>query len=175
MIKSIENQFKSSMTDAKLVDIRLYQVNDHYYNLPDKKLCIIDAGIEFIFNLDSFSFAWNQELGAFNFRKNEFIQTYQDDNFRELNHELIKSLGKDKIVEVDFKWIDYEIIIDYTMTTKKESGLVEILLTFESGDSLQIATVGFEFNKDNFPDKFYYDITGQLLLSVNNYIDIKQI
>ncbi len=175
MIKSIENQFKSSMTDAKLVDIRLFQVNDYYYNLPDKKLCIIDAGIEFIFDLDSFSFAWNQELEAFNFRKNEFIQTYQDDNFRELNHELIKSLGKDKIVEVDFKWIDYEIIIDYTMTTKKESGLVEILLTFESGDSLQIATVGFEFNKDNFPDKFYYDITGQLLLSVNNYIDIEQI
>ena len=53
MIKSIENKFRSSMTNAKLVDIRLYQVNDYYYNLPEKKLCIIDAGIEFTFDLNS--------------------------------------------------------------------------------------------------------------------------
>lgn len=170
-----EKQFQSTFKSSDLIEIKLFNVNDNYFGFPKKGLWIIDGGIELKFRNTSFSLAWNQDTDSFSFENKSFDKIYEEDNYTELDVEFIKVLNKKKISNAKLKWVEYDIILDYTMATKKESKLVELKLEFESNEKIQIATIDYELEENSSPKNYSYDINGELLISLNNEIEINNV
>ncbi len=170
-----EKQFQSVIESNDLIEIKLFQVNDDYFGFPEKKLWIIDGGIELKFRNTTFSLAWNPDKASFIFENKKFDEIYNEDNYTELNTDFIKNLNQSKITNAKLKWLDYDIILDYTMATKKEPKLVELKLEFESNESIQIATVFYKIKENSSPENYSYDISGELLIALNNEIEINNV
>ncbi|MCK0110492.1 hypothetical protein MWU58_14430 [Flavobacteriaceae bacterium S0825] len=171
----IEKQFQLNIESSDLIKIKLFQINDDYFGFPKKNFWIIDGGIEIKFRNTTFCLAWNQDKASFSFENKSFDKIYGEDNYTELNADFIKNLNQKKICNANLKWLEYDIILDYTMATKKESKLVEINIEFESSESLQIATVRYEIEENSSPRNYFYDINGELLIALNNKIEINNI
>jgi hypothetical protein len=170
-----EKQFQSTIESTDLIEIKLFNVNDNYFGFPEKGYWIIDGGIELKFSNTTFSLAWNQDTDSFSFENKSFEKVYAEDNYTELDAEFLKILNQKKISNAKLKWVEYDVILDYTMATKKESKLVEIKIEFESNVKIQIATVDYELEENSSPKKYSYDINGELLIALNNEIEIKYV
>ena len=169
--KLIEKQLNAVIKSHPLVDFKLFQVNENYFELPEKNQWIIDGGIELSFPYSVFSIGRNQDVDSFTFEKKKFEDIYSEDNFVELNSGNISRLKKlinIKISEIEYKWIEYDVIVDYTMATEKESRLVELKVKFESNDVIHLATVDYELEENDSPKDFSYDINGEILIALNN-------
>ena len=58
------------------------------------------------------------------------------------------------------------------MKLEKVSKIVEVILYFENNETLQIATINYDYEKDKPLKNYRYDITGELLISLNNIVKI---
>lgn len=169
--------YKSIFLSGKLMDLKIFQINQFYYEEKNQNLFIFE-GIEFKFNKGYFSIGFSSENEYNMFQATSFKELYENENEFEINNEetikLSNLIGKN-IVDVKFKAIDFNEVVDYTMKLEKVSRIVEIILYFEDNQTLQIATVNYDFEKDTVPKNYRYDITGELLISLNNIQKIKQI
>jgi len=85
---------------------------------------------------------WSLDYYLFIFENKKFEEIYTENNFIQLNGgniNKLKKMIKNTIVEAKYKWIDYDVILDYTMATKKESRLVELIIKFNSNDIVEIS------------------------------------
>ncbi len=170
-INFIEKQFQSIVKSNDLIEIRLFQVNDNYFGFPKQKRWIIDGGIELKFKNTTFSLAWNPDEASFTFENKRFEEIYNKDNFTELKADFIKSLNQKKVTKAKLKWLEYDVILDYTMSTKKESKLVELIMEFESNERIQIATVFYKIGEKNSIENYSYDISEELLIVLDTEIE----
>lgn len=174
--QSLEKELYQFLTSGKIEEIKLYQVNEYYYDLSKKLHWIIDGGIEFKFPHGFFSVAWSSFNDSFHYEAKPIREIYTADNIFELEEgevQKIKDFTKEKIVDVKFKWQEYDVVLDYTMKTKKEFRLVEVKLEFSYKRVLQISTIDYSLDTNNSPVKYVYWIVGGLLLSLKE-LDIKE-
>ena len=168
------NNFESIFLSSELIDLKIFQVNDFYYHEESENLFIFE-GIEFKFNKGFFSIGFSSEYEYNMFQATPFTELYDNENEEEINIEETKKMsnliGK-KVVDVKFKTLDFNEIIDYTMKLEKTSKIVEVILHFENNETLQIATINYDYEKDKPPKNYRYDITGELLISLNNIVKI---
>ena len=164
--------YKSIFLSGKLMDLKIFQVNQFYYQEKSQNLFIFE-GIEFKFNKGYFSIGFSSEYEYNMFQATSFKELYE--NEFEINSEETKKfsslIGKNA-VDLKFKTADFNEVVDYTMKLEKVSRIVEIILYFEHNETLQIATVNYDYEKDSPPKNYRYDITGELLISLNNIIKI---
>jgi hypothetical protein len=167
-------EFESIFLSGKLMDLKIFQVKDFYYHEESENLFIFE-GIEFKFNKGFFSIGFSSEHEYNMFQATPFTELYDNENEEEINIEETKKLsnliGK-KVVEVKFKTLDFNEVIDYTMKLEKVSKIVEVILHFENNETLQIATINYDYEKDKPPKNYRYDVTGELLISLNNSVKI---
>jgi len=169
--KLIEKQLNSIIKSSPLLDFKLFQVNASHFEFPEKNQWIIDGGIELSFPYTVFCIGWSQDFDSFIFQKKKFKEIYTENNYVELNTGNINGLKKmimNTIEKVEYKWIDYDVVLDYTMVTKKESRLVELKIKFESNDILHFATIDYELDENGSPNDYSYDINGELLIALNS-------
>jgi len=174
--KLIEKHFSSTIKLSPLIDFKIFQVNERYFELPKKNQWIIDGGIELQFPSAVFCLGWSLDYDSFIFKNKKFEEIYTENNFIELNGgniNKLKKMIKNTIVEAKYKWIDYDVILDYTMATKKESRLVELIIKFKSNDIVQFSIVDYHLEENSSPKNFSYDINGELLIALNNNEIIK--
>ncbi len=171
------NDFESIFLSGKLIDLKIFQVNQFYYEEKSQNLFIFE-GIEFKFNKGYFAIGFSSEYEYNMFQATSFKELYENENEFEINSEETKKLssliGKN-VVDVKFKSVDFNEVVDYTMKLEKVSRIVEVILHFENNETLQIATINYDYEKDSPPKNYRYDITGELLISLNNIIKINQI
>ena len=168
------NDFESIFLSSELIDLKIFQVNDFYYHEKSENLFIFE-GIEFKFNKGFFSIGFSSEYEYNLFQATPFTELYDNENEEEINIEETKKMsnliGK-KVVDVKFKTLDFNEVIDYTMKLEKVSKIVEVIIHFENNETLQIATINYNYEKDKPPKNYRYDITGELLISLNNIVKI---
>lgn len=168
------NNFESIFLSSELIDLKIFQVNDFYYHEKSENLFIFE-GIEFKFNKGFFSIGFSSEYEYNLFQATPFTELYDNENEEEINIEETKKMsnliGK-KVVDVKFKTLDFNEVIDYTMKLEKVTKIVEVILHFENNETLQIATINYNYEKDKPPKNYRYDITGELLISLNNIVKI---
>ena len=166
--------FESIFLSSELIDLKIFQVNDFYYHEESENLFIFE-GIEFKFKKGFFSIGFSSEYEYNMFQATPFTELYDNENEEEINIEETKKLsnliGK-KVVDVKFKTLDFNEVIDYTMKLEKVSKIVEVILYFENNETLQIATINYDYEKDKPLKNYRYDITGELLISLNNIVKI---
>jgi hypothetical protein len=165
-----EKEIHRVLTSGTLLEVTLLQVNETYYDFSDQNYWILDCGIELKFPYETFSIGWSSEHDFFQFELKEIKELYTQDNvisLREGEIQTIKGLIGDKVVDSEFVWLEYDVVIDYTMKTQKEAILVEVRLKFESGRSLQISTIDYDLNEEEVPVNYRYYPNEGLLLSLD--------
>lgn len=153
----------------KLISIKFYQINEYEYKISET--ISIFEGIELTLENGFFSIGFNPDQ-EYNFFKpnpiNEF-ELYEDNvGFEIKSNTNYSNLIGNRIVDVKFKQLNFDVILDYTLKKREISEIVEMILFFENGESLQIACINYDF--DNQLKNFNYDLSGQLLISMNNII-----
>lgn len=174
----LEEHLKSIILSGPLRSIHFYQINDSYFYLPREGYCIIDAGIELRFPAGVISAAWSVDLESYVIENKELKTIYSQDNYFEISNTIIDDLKKNiglEVKDVRFKSLEYEYIVDYTMRTEKEKRFVELILEFQNHSTLQIAFVTYVLEKEMQPKDFTFDITTELLVSLNKMISLSVI
>ena len=170
------NDYKSIFLSSHLMDLKIFQVNQLYYQEKSGNLFVFE-GIEMKFSKGFFSIGFSSENEYNMFQATTFHELYDYENEREINsvetQKLSGLIGK-KIVDVSFKTAEFNEVVDYTMKVEKVTKIVEVLLTFETNETLQIATVNYDYEENKPPKNYRYDITGELLISLNQIIEIKK-
>lgn len=170
------NDYKSIFLSSHLMDLKIFQVNQYYYQEKSGNLFVFE-GIEMKFSKGFFSIGFSSEYEYNMFQATPFHELYEGENDREINttetQKLSVLIGK-KIVDVSFKTAEFNEVVDYTMKVEKVTRIVEVLLTFETNETLQIATVNYDYEENKPPKNYRYDITGELLISLNHIIEIKK-
>lgn len=166
------NDYKSIFLSSHLMDLKIFQVNQYYYQEKSGNLFVFE-GIEMKFSKGFFSIGFSSEYEYNMFQATPFHELYEGENDREINttetQKLSGLIGK-KIVDVSFKTAEFNEVVDYTMKVEKVTKIVEVLLTFETNETLQIATVNYDYEENKPPKNYQYDITGELLISLNHII-----
>lgn len=175
---SIENQQKeleSIFLSGALKAVNLFQVNDKYFHLPEKGLWIIDGGIELVFPGGTCCVGWSTDYESFVFEKKAFDFIYLHDNFVQFDPQSIPSLSQlvgHNVLSANFKSIDVESVLDYTMRTETEKKFVEMVLEFDNHSHLQIGAVTYSLEKNEFPKDLIIELHGELLVSTQEIIEI---
>lgn len=170
MIKIEESRLSKILKTSHVTTIKLFQVNDIFFQLSEGKQWIIDGGIEFEFSNGShLSIGWNNDKEMFVFEEKLFDKLISNIEYVELSNNDInrlKLLENQSIIKVDYIWKEFDVYTDYTMNTTKEPYLVGIHMIFKSNDFLNISLIDYEI-EENKPRNYVYDVASHLLISYN--------
>lgn len=171
----IEEEFNSLLKAKKLNNLKLFQINDGYFESPTNKYLIIDGGVELSIKNETYSIAWNTGLNAFVFGKKTFSEIYEGHNYLELNYCRIEGLNeimKHNIIQANCKWGEFNKLSDCSTKVKTETRLIELNIEFESIGTLKIATVDYKLDENITPNSYTYATNGELLITMNDEIEI---
>lgn len=174
----LEENLRSIIQSGSLQNINLYQVNDTFFELPDEGFWIIDAGIELKFSSGVISAAWSTELESYVIENNSLKDIYEQDNMYQIDNNHISELKNFiglNVIDVSFKSLNFEYIVDYTMRTEKEKRIVEMVLEFQNKSKIQIAFIDYLLEENCPPKDFSFDIATELLVSSKKVIEIKNV
>ncbi len=166
------NEYYNLLKKNKLIDIKFYQVNAYDYKISDS--ISVFEGIELILENGFFSIGFNpdQEYNFFKPKPINEYELYEDDEIEQKsNTDYTNLLGK-KIVDVKFKLMDFDAILDYTLKKHKISEIVEMILYFDTEETLQIASIDYDYSNDL--KNYNYDLAGQLIISMNYIIPFSE-
>ncbi len=117
---NIREKLEPIINSGNLLDLKLYQVNDYFFQLPEKGLWIVDGGVELCFPKGVISLAFNSEKECLQISDQAVSRLYQNSDIFELYNEQISDLKQFvgvKVEDFTLKTIEFESIIDYTMKT----------------------------------------------------------
>ena len=167
--KYIIDILKSGM----LKEMKIFQVDESFFELNDGQTLLVDGGIQFQFPKGIFCVGWSSELDLFTFHKEKFDSIYEQANFIEIENKTLLNLVGDFVNQDKFKTLDFEVIADYTMRTEKVKRFVEVILEFESGKNLQLSLITYDTETGKAPFNYRYDLSTELLITLNEEIEIK--
>mgnify|MGYP000066235401 CR=1 FL=1 len=174
--ESLEEIIKSTILSGPLQEIKLYQVNNTFFELPSEGYWIIDTGIELRFPSGIISAVWNTEIECYVIENKGVELIYGQDNVLQLENKNIAGLKKFvglHVIDVNIKSIEFDFIADYRMQIEKEKRIVEMILDFQNKSKIQIAFVNYALEVNNQPRDFSFDISTELLISTKKIIEIK--
>jgi len=177
-INELKQTLESIMLSGSLMELNFYQVNDNFFELSNEGIWIIDAGIEFKFPSGIISAAWNSKLECYVLENKSVKTIYGQDNLHQLDNknisELKKYVGLD-VVDSNFKSMEFEYVVDYTMRTEKEERFVELILEFQNKSKIQIAFIDYTLEENKGPVNFSFNIITELLISTKKIMEIKNV
>lgn len=159
-----------------LLELNFYQVNDNFFELMEEGFWIIDGGIELKFSGGIVSAAWDSELESYVIKNDSVKNIYNQDNLFKLENENIKGLKKFVGLNVNglnFKSLEFEYVVDYTLRTEKEERYVELIIGFQNKSQLQIAFVDYVLEENKSPKDFSFDLSTDLLVSTKSILEIE--
>ncbi|MEZ4853851.1 hypothetical protein [Flavobacterium sp.] len=161
------NNFTSLLLFEKIIQIKVFQVNDTYHSSNVEKKYIIDGGIEFTTTKGYFTLAYSTKHEQFIFSNEPFLRIYENDNYFELKEQIssINNYLHSKIINVSFKEMEFDEIIDYTMATEMFNKIVEVTLTFDNNQMLQLSLIEGFFETEDKINLYKYSIDGEILVS----------
>ncbi|NJO88103.1 MAG: hypothetical protein HC831_03415 [Chloroflexia bacterium] len=176
-MQQTEQKFTELFKKEPIKSIDFYNVEEKYLSFNEDKQWVIRGGIEFIFESQTISWGWSNEMHLY-----ELIDSDLDPLIGELDvYELeigelpiIEKLRGQKITNINFKWTFYqEMNEDMELSDEKTYIPQELKIKFEDGTSMQIATVVFQIKGAEIYAPSY-DPQGALLISVNGELEISE-
>ncbi len=171
----IDMSFESSINHQELLEIRYFNINDDYFIFDSENLLIIDGAVLLRFSHTKLTLGWNANLELFDSVEEDVSVLLKDSNFYELeldNEVLTKKFIGKTIQSTGVKWNWYQDLNDdYEPDGPQMNIIEELVLKFEDGSSLQIATVRYTLNQKDITD-LEFDPQGQLMISANNIRNI---
>jgi hypothetical protein len=177
MSVELENEIKNHLIGKELTGIEFYTINDKYFVFDEDHLWVIDCGISLDFQDSSFSFGWNNEKGFYDHHLGKIENLAGEHKTKDLeakNIEGINNLIGKKISDVNVKCNYYfDLDENYEPTEHKNFMPMEMIITFENEDTLQLAAIQFEVDKETRQMKnVIYDSEAEFLISLNKPVEI---
>ncbi|MDC8003658.1 hypothetical protein POV27_06315 [Aureisphaera galaxeae] len=157
------------------MEIKLFQVNDYFFEFPEKGQWVIDGGVELVFAKGICCMGWNSREEIMAMEDYGFNQMFDSTEYMQLENDNIlklKSYLIQEITNIEFITREFDFIKDYTMTKIVENRVVGMNLEFENGSKLQIAFINYQLEESDAPKDYYYDVTGELLVSIKGDVEI---
>jgi hypothetical protein len=168
----------AQLVNREIKGFRFFNLNDSYFVFEPDALWIFDTGVQIDFTDGFFSFGWNSEFDAFDYsadktmpelQTNELLYTVDSEETAVLDR-----LAGTAITDVAFDW-DYFQEYDEFAQLKDEKIYVPVglKLTFDNGETLQLAAIRYGINADTKGiAKAQYSLDGQLLAAFNKKVEI---
>lgn len=160
--------FKAMFLSEKILSIKVFQINDTFYDLKNKNQYMIDGGVEFKLPKGYLCFGFSSNFDQYILSTEPFQKNYTHNNEFELKPieipEIYNLINK-KIIDVNFKVKEFNEVIDYTMKSQKIKKPIEMLLKFENDEILQLSSINFDFDKNYEPEKYVYSTENEILIS----------
>lgn len=167
-------------TKNSLTNIVVYNASKKYFEIKENQTWIYQGGIELSFGEKVFTLAWDHGNDSYDYNLEGGVKPLLKDldyySVEILEIESISSLLGKKIIGVDFEWEFYQDFNEEgEMMDEKFYVPIGMLLKFENGNQLQIATIETRIEADSLKlvDPVY-NLCGDLLISVNNTFTIEQ-
>ena len=176
---SINNEeiehYKAMLLSEKILSIKVFQINDTFYDLKNKNEYLIDGGVEFNLPKGYLCFGFSSHFDQIILNSEPFHKNYTHENEYELTPneipEIFSFINK-RIIDVNFKIKSFDEILDYTMKTQKIKKPVELLLKFENGEILQLSSINFDLGENSEPENYRYANDVEILIAFTE-TDIK--
>lgn len=169
---SINNEeierYKTMLLSEKILSIKVFQINDTFYDLKNKNEYLIDGGVEINLPKGYLCFGFSSHFDQIVLNSEPFQKNYTHENEYELTpNEIpeIYSFINKRIIDVKFKIKQFDEILDYTMKTQKIKKPIEIVLKFENGEILQLASINFDLGKNSEPENYRYANDEEILIA----------
>jgi hypothetical protein len=178
MSAELENEIRNHLSGKELKGIEFYTINDKYWVFDEDHTWVVDCGINLDFENDSFAFGWNSDKGFYDHHTGKIenlVGEYKIKDLEAVNIEGISNLIGKKISEVKVLCNYYfDLDENYEPTENKNFMPMEMQITFENGDVLQMAAVRFEIDKESKSMKnVFYDSEAEFLITLNKPVDIE--
>jgi hypothetical protein len=171
----MEIKIEEILMSGPVEAVGVFNVNNTYFEIENENLWIIDGAFQVKYPESCLQMGWSPMYNMFIPTTVEVKPVAGQLNFKELTQGAIPKLhnlrGK-KIIDHSSKWVSFEVWDDEADAFVEEHALVELLLTFESNEKLQIATVAYQMLDSDTPGNFRYDPMAELLISLNTIIEI---
>lgn len=167
---------ESTFINQKLKSIKLYNVNDNYFVFDPKSHAVIDGGVEFIFEEEILSIAWNMDVEHFDVHPTVLKPLINEVDYYEIDSAdipFVQDIFDSRLQSINAKWGWYFNLNDELEPIgEKQYFPFEVIFSFENGRQFQIAMVAFDIeNKKMCNVKF--DVGGQLLLALDGIHEIE--
>jgi hypothetical protein len=177
---SLENKdlVEKLILNKNLTSIEFYNVNDNYFELDNEKILIIDGGVEMLFDTHKLSIGWNKELELLDTVVGDISLLLDDLKYFTLEKTSTKNftdqIGK-KVISIQTQFEAYQLLDEELEPTGAYNHfLKELIIEFDDANKLQIAIVKYDIDIENKKiNNAVFDPQGELLISLNNIIDIK--
>lgn len=168
-------KLESQLIGQRLHSLELYHVNDTYNCLSTTSL-IIDGGISLVFGGRRLTIGWSAEKELFD-TIHEPIDSLLDDLayfvVEEEGEAIFSELKDKKVIDVEIKWNFFQDIdAEFQRIPGVRYVIEEIVLTFEGGLDLQVATIDYNLDSDELSN-IRHNLEGELLVTLNNKLEIE--
>ncbi len=171
-----KTHFEEIIKSGKLLNIELFNINDSYFEIENSDLWLIDGAIQLTFPSGIIQIGWSEDHDLFFTTHKDLKLSNGELTFKELTEGKISKIhnlrGK-RVVDFELRWIPFEIWDDESDDFKETQTLMEMILEFDSKEKIQFATVNYDFNPDEDPVNFTFDLVTELLISLQEKIEIK--
>jgi len=170
-----EAELQAKLSGQPLTDLEFYAVNPRYFSPDPERTWILSGAIELTFGETVFTFGWNEEKEFFDaeYRSfSEMLHSLPSEPLEAKNVETLHKLIGQSITGITCQWNFYqEYDEDFNLSEEKKYMPKEMVLTFEDGSTLQLATVAYEMLENAVGDMIF-DSQAQLLISLNKRFEI---
>jgi hypothetical protein len=159
----------------QLQNIALYQVNEHYFVFNPTTI-VIDGGIVLDFGNKKLSIGWNAEKELIDSSTDSINSLLGELEYYTLEDDEIAIMtcvtGRN-VVNIEIKWSWYnDVNDDFEFIDGDRYIIEEIIIEFEGGVHLQIATIDYTV-EDRKIHKPVFSCQGEILVTTNRILDIQ--
>ncbi len=175
MAFSSTNELESILLGKRVVDLKLYNVNDDFFVFDPKNLAVIDGGISMQLEYSELNIAWNADLELFDVTIGPIESLLQDLGYYLISEEDL-SIGRSMInqkierIEPRYSWYHY-LNDDSEASGPKNYVLEQLIIYFANKSVVQIATIDYSIENRSLIDPVF-NIYGTLMIATNNIIGI---
>ena len=179
-MENIEQELKSHLLNKEIVDIEFFNLNDSYLVINPESKWVFDGGIQINFTDAVFSIGWDYESEGFDFSMENTIDDFLgDEEYFPAGTKQIPGIVKligSNIKQVNIKWDYYQNMDEEGEIIPEKIFIpVELLMTFETDETLQLALVSYQIKDEPFElTDLEFNQSGELLVSLNDVVAIKE-
>ena len=179
-MQQTQAKLEKFLLNKPLTKIEFFNVNENYFEVKPEHSWIFDGGVELHFGNEIFTLAWDHGNDSFDYILEGGVQLLLKDlEYYAVEAQSISNISNligQTINDIQFEW-EYYQDFDENGQLKDEKIYVPmgLRLTFSNGSLLQIATIESRLNAETFElVDAYYNLVGQLLISIDNDIEIEK-
>ena len=177
-METVENKFREALIGATIKDVNFFIAGENFLVFDPEHIWVLDVGMEMVLDNTTISYGVNIEMRLWDLVEDNMEALTGELDIFELEPEEIPvktALVGQKIKDATFNWNWYHQLDDDFVPVQEKTYIpFEMILTFESGDTLQLSSVVFTLVGEEMT-RPKYNSQGQLLVAFNKPVDVEDV